>query len=88
MSVIDFCDKLEGFYDNWYQAAGNPAKYAHIKLLWERIGHHQFKSKQWYHYLGEENPYRSKWHKVLSNRELLSFKTGHLTGKNIIIAVI
>ena len=56
MSVIDFCDKLEGFYDNWYQAAGNPAKYAHIKLLWERIGHHQFKSKQWYHYLGEENP--------------------------------
>ena len=59
MSVIDFCDKLEGFYDNWYQAAGNPAKYAHIKLRWERIGHHQFKSKQWYHYLGEENPYRS-----------------------------
>ena len=47
INIEDFCDKLEGFYDNWYQAAGNPAKYAHIKLTWERIGHLEFKSKQW-----------------------------------------
>ena len=49
--ITDFCDKLEGFYDNWHQAAGNPAKYAHIKLRWERIGSNEFTSKQWYHYL-------------------------------------
>ena len=36
--VKKFCDKLEGFYDNWNQASSNPAKYAHCKLKWERIG--------------------------------------------------
>ena len=64
INIEDFCDKLEGFYDNWYQAAGNPAKYAHIKLTWERIGELEFKSKQWYQYLGEENPYRHRWHRI------------------------
>jgi hypothetical protein len=64
VNITDFCDKLEGFYDNWFQAAKDPARYAHIKLKWERIGDNEFKSKQWYHYLGEDNPYRRKWHRV------------------------
>jgi len=38
MNAGEFCDKLEGFYDNWFQAARDPARYAHIKLKWERIG--------------------------------------------------
>ena len=46
MSAADFCDKLEGFYDNWFQAAKDPARYAHIKLRWERIGDNLFKSKE------------------------------------------
>ena len=60
----DFCDKLEGFYDNWNQACRNPAVWSHVKLRWKRIGDHQFESKQWYEYLGEEKHYRLKWHKV------------------------
>ena len=35
--VEDFCNKLEGFYDNWTQASSNPSMYAHCKLRWERI---------------------------------------------------
>ena len=62
--VKKFCDKLEGFYDNWNQASSNPAKYAHCKLRWERIGDNELSSKQWYHYMGEDNPYRNKWHRV------------------------
>ena len=62
--VEDFCNKLEGFYDNWNQASSNPAMYAHCKLRWERIGENELTSKQWYHYMGEKNPYRNKWHRV------------------------
>ena len=62
--VEDFCNKLEGFYDNWPQASSNPAKYAHCKLRWERISDNELSSKQWYHYMGEDNPYRNKWHRV------------------------
>ena len=62
--VEDFCNKLEGFYDNWTQASSNPSMYAHCKLRWERISDTELTSKQWYHYMGEENPYRNKWHRV------------------------
>ena len=62
--VKDFCDKLEGFYDNWNQASRDPARWAHCKLKWQRIGENEFTSKQWYQYMGEENPYRLKWHRV------------------------
>ena len=62
--VKDFCDKLEGFYDNWHQAASNPSKYAHCKLRWERLSDNELKSKQWYHYMCEDHPYRQKWHRV------------------------
>ena len=43
--VEDFCNKLEGFYDNWTQASSNPAKYAHCKLRWERISDNELTSK-------------------------------------------
>ena len=69
--VKDFCDKLEGFYDNWNQASSNPAKYAHCKLKWERISDNELTSKQWYHYMGEENPYRNKWHKVFEQQGVI-----------------
>ena len=62
--IKDFCDKLEGFYDNWNQASSNPAGYAHVKMRWERLSENELKSKQWYHYMGEEAPYRNKWHRV------------------------
>ena len=54
INVEDFCNKLEGFYDNWNQASSNPAMYAHCKLRWERIGENELTSKQWYHYMGEK----------------------------------
>lgn len=63
-TVKNFCEKLEGFYDNWNQASRDPARWAHCKLRWERLGENEFSSKQWYQYMGEENPYREKWHKV------------------------
>ena len=69
--ITEFCDKLEGFYDNWYQAASNPAKYAHCKLRWERLGDNELSSKQWYHYKGEEHPYRQKWHKVFEQQGII-----------------
>ena len=49
--IKDFCDKLEGFYDNWNQASANPAGYAHVKMRWERLSENELKSKQWYHYI-------------------------------------
>ena len=69
--VEDFCNKLEGFYDNWPQASSNPAKYAHCKLRWERIGDKELTSKQWYHYMGEDNPYRNKWHRVQEQQGII-----------------
>jgi len=71
MPTKDFCDKLEGFYDNWNQASSNPAKYAHCKLRWERIGDNELSSKQWYHYMGEDNPYRYKWHRVQEQQGII-----------------
>lgn len=66
MSAIEFCDKLEGLYDSWDQASRDPARYAHVKIRWTRLGPDQLESKQWYHYLGEEKPYRRRWHRVKS----------------------
>ena len=71
MPTKDFCDKLEGFYDNWNQASSNPAKYAHCLLRWERIGDNELTSKQWYHYMGEDNPYRYKWHRVQEQQGII-----------------
>lgn len=71
MSVDDFLEKLEGFYDNWYQAARDPARYAHIKLRFERLGENEFSAKQWYHYLGEENPYRYRWSRIFDEGDHL-----------------
>ena len=62
---MDFCDTLEGFYDNWNQAASNPTKYSHCYIRWERIGDNELTSKQWYHHEGEDKPYRYRWHRVI-----------------------
>ena len=35
------------------------------------ISDNEFKSKQWYHYLGEDNPYRRKWHKVFEQQGII-----------------
>ena len=67
MNPTDFCDKLEGLYDSWNQASRDPARYAHVKIRWTRLGPTELESKQWYHYLGEEKPYRRRWHKVLQD---------------------
>mgnify|MGYP001193529197 FL=1 len=67
----DFCTKLIGFYDNWNQASTNPAKWAHCKIRWERISDTELKSKQWYHYMGEENPYRKRWHRVKQENDAI-----------------
>ena len=64
MNAEEFCDKLEGYYDSWKQASADPARYAHVKIRWTRLGPKQLESKQWYPYLGEEKPYRKRWHKV------------------------
>ena len=71
MPTSDFCDKLEGFYDNWNQASRDPARWAHCKLKWERIGENLLTSKQWYQYMGEVNPYRLKWHKVFEQQGII-----------------
>jgi len=71
MPIKEFCDKLEGFYDNWYQASGNPSKYAHCKMRWERLSDNELKSKQWYHYMGEDHPYRQRWHRVTDDEGVI-----------------
>jgi len=65
MDTLDFCNKLEGFYDNWFQAARDPARCAHIKLRYKKLNENEFSVKQWYHYLGEENAYRHRWSKIV-----------------------
>ena len=69
MSADQFCDKLVGFYDNWFQAARDPARYAHVKLRWEWLDRANLaiSSKQWYHYMGEDNAYRYRWHRVVAD---------------------
>lgn len=69
LDIFDFCDKLEGYYDSWDQACRDPARYAHVKIKWTRLEKLAFESKQWYHYLGEEKPYRKRWHRVKEDKE-------------------
>ena len=70
-NTTDFCDDLEGFYDNWNQASRDPARWAHCKMRWESIGENELKSKQWYQYMGEENPYRQRWHRVVEDDDFI-----------------
>ena len=64
MNSNNFCDTLEGLYDNRKQAASNPTKYAHCHIRWKRISVNELTSTQWYHHEGEDKPYRHRWHRV------------------------
>ena len=76
MNAEEFCDKLEGYYDSWKQASADPARYAHVKIRWTRLGPKQLESKQWYHYLGEEKPYRSVGIKFIPKVTTSVLRTG------------
>ena len=44
---MEFCDTLEGFYDNWNQSSSNPTKYAHCHIRWKRIGDNELTISVW-----------------------------------------
>ena len=73
MNSNNFCDTLEGFYDNWKQAASNPTKYAHCYIRWKRIGDNELTSTQWYQHEGEDKPYRHRWHRVTNQLNRISY---------------
>ena len=65
--IEDFIEKLRGKYNNWLQAASSPRDYSHVHIIWKQIGPNELTIKQWYDHEGESNPYRTRWHKVLTN---------------------
>lgn len=64
--VKEFCDLLQGKYDNWQQASSNPRFFSHVMLRWDRLSDNELKIKQWYVHEGESKPYRERWHRVLT----------------------
>ncbi len=72
---MEFCDTLEGFYDNWKQSASNPTKYAHC-IRWKRISDNELTSTQWYHHEGEDKPYRHRWHRVTDELIVQNWSNG------------
>ncbi len=67
--AIQFCDLLQGKYDNWQQASSNPRLFSHVMLRWDRLSDNKLKIKQWYVHEGESKPYRERWHRVLTEPE-------------------
>ena len=67
--AIQFCDLLQGKYDNWQQASSNPRLFSHVMLRWDRLNDNELKIKQWYVHEGESKPYRERWHRVLTEPE-------------------
>ena len=67
--TIEFCDLLQGKYDNWQQASSNPRLFSHVMLRWDRLSDNELKIKQWYVHEGESKPYRERWHRVLTDPE-------------------
>lgn len=67
--VKEFCDLLQGKYDNWQQASSNPRIFSHVMLCWDRLSDNELKIKQWYVHEGESKPYRERWHRVLTDPE-------------------
>ena len=67
--AIQFCDLLQGKYDNWQQASSNPRLFSHVMLRWDRLSDNELKIKQWYVHEGESKPYRERWHRVLTEPE-------------------
>jgi hypothetical protein len=64
--ILEFCDLLQGKYNNWQQASSNPRQFSHVMLNWDRLSENEMKIKQWYVHDGEEKPYRERWHRVLT----------------------
>jgi hypothetical protein len=58
--ITEFLSCLLGRWSNKDQAFSNPTKYAWILSSWDYVGEGKYLSKQWYHYMGEDNPYRKR----------------------------
>jgi len=58
--ITEFLSCLLGRWSNRDQAYSNPSKYAWILISWESVGDGKYLSKQWYHYEGEQKPYRER----------------------------
>ena len=58
--ITEFLSCLLGRWSNKAQAFSNPTRYAWILTSWDDVGEGRFLSKQWYHYMGENQPYREK----------------------------
>ena len=58
--ITEFLSCLLGRWSNKAQAYSNPSRYAWILTSWEDVGNGKYLSKQWYHYEGEEKPYRER----------------------------
>jgi len=65
--IEDFISKLKGKYNNWKQASENPRDHAYVHIIWKQIGSNEITIKQWYDYEGEQKPYRTRWHKILTD---------------------
>jgi hypothetical protein len=60
--ITEFLSCLLGTWSNKQQAYGNPSKFAWILISWEQVDDGKFYTKQWYHYKGENDPYREKYY--------------------------
>lgn len=58
--ITEFLSCLLGRWSNKDQAYSNPSRYAWILTSWEDVGNGKYLSKQWYHYEGEQKPYRER----------------------------
>ena len=58
----EFLGCLLGDWSNKLQAMGNPTGFAWILISWKQVEKDKYHSKQWYHYMGENSPYRERYH--------------------------
>lgn len=58
--MTEFLSCLLGRWSNKDQAFSNPTRYSWILSSWDDVGEGKILSKQWYHYMGEDKPYREK----------------------------
>jgi len=62
--ITEFLSCLLGRWSNKDQAYSDPTGYAWILTLWEDVGDGKYLSKSWYHYEGEQTPYRERIYKL------------------------
>lgn len=65
--IEDFIFKLKGKYNNLKQAQESPRDHSHVHILWKHLGDCKMTIKQWYDIDGENKPYRTRCHKILTN---------------------